>query len=126
MFFVVVWYYNISTKLLGCKTWIYLLGRKNSVVLNFYPTVVGSLFCNAVIILILGPDPDRLIQDNSGILYAVLEEQKHKKQSQPVPISGPDLAAMMKISTRVVRGVDWKWGDQVGQYVYYSNILIYT
>lgn len=46
-------------------------------------------------------------------MCAVLEEQKHKKQSAPVPISGPELAAMMKIGTRVMRGVDWKWGDQV-------------
>ena len=51
----------------------------------------------------------------------MLEEQKHKKQSQPVPISGPELAAMMKISTRVVRGVDWKWGDQVSNYIYCSR-----
>lgn len=29
------------------------------------------------------------------------------------PVSGPELAAMMKIGARVVRGVDWKWGDQV-------------
>ena len=47
-------------------------------------------------------------------ICAVLEEQKHKKQTQPVPISGPELAALMKVGTRVVRGVDWKWGDQVG------------
>lgn len=30
-----------------------------------------------------------------------------------LPVSGPELAAMMKIGTRVMRGVDWKWGDQV-------------
>ena len=28
-------------------------------------------------------------------------------------MSGPDLAALMKVGTRVMRGVDWKWGDQV-------------
>ena len=78
----------------------------------------SSLMINFII---SGPDPERLIQDNSGTLYAVLEEQKHKKQSQPVPISGPELAAMMKISTRVVRGVDWKWGDQVSNYIYCSR-----
>ncbi|KAF5890150.1 Fc receptor-like protein 5 isoform X1, partial [Clarias magur] len=30
------------------------------------------------------------------------------------PTSGPELAAMMKIGTRVMRGQDWKWGDQDG------------
>jgi len=67
------------------------------------------------ICLHLGPDPERLMQDNSTSICAVLEEQRHKKQTQPIPISGPELAAMMKIGTRVVRGVDWKWGDQVSQ-----------
>lgn len=61
----------------------------------------------------LGPDPNYSPQDNCGNVCAVLEEQKSKKLTQPVPISGPELAAMMKIGTRVVRGVDWKWGDQV-------------
>ena len=28
-------------------------------------------------------------------------------------LSGPDLARLMHVGTRVVRGADWKWGDQV-------------
>ena len=60
-----------------------------------------------------GADPDCVLQDNTNTICAVLEEQKHKKQTAPVPISGPELAALMKIGTRVVRGLDWKWGDQV-------------
>lgn len=50
--------------------------------------------------------------DNETVL-AVLEEAVAKRKPQPMPPSGPELAAMMKIGTRVVRGVDWKWGDQV-------------
>ena len=61
----------------------------------------------------IGLDPERVLQDSLSTICAVLEEQKHKKQTQPVPISGPELAALMKVGTRVVRGVDWKWGDQV-------------
>ncbi|KAM9500184.1 hemicentin-2-like isoform 2-T2 [Clarias gariepinus] len=30
------------------------------------------------------------------------------------PTSGPELAAMMKIGTRVIRGQDWKWNNQDG------------
>ncbi|XP_052077229.1 E3 ubiquitin-protein ligase HERC2-like isoform X2 [Mytilus californianus] len=74
----------------------------------------GVLGLTQTLMRLVGPDPDKPIQDNNGTLHAILEEQKHKKQSQPVPISGPELAAMMKIGTRVVRGVDWKWGDQDG------------
>ncbi len=54
-----------------------------------------------------------MCQDNMQSIYAVLEEPRTKRQQQPVPTSGPELAAMMKIGTRVQRGVDWKWGDQV-------------
>ncbi|XP_072037056.1 uncharacterized protein [Amphiura filiformis] len=32
----------------------------------------------------------------------------------PLPTSGAELVAMMKIGTRVVRGQDWKWGAQDG------------
>lgn len=70
-----------------------------------------------------GPDPDRVLQDNMVSMCAVLEEQKHKKQAAPVPISGPELAAMMKIGTRVMRGVDWKWGDQVTS-LYRSKVRV--
>jgi len=30
-----------------------------------------------------------------------------------MPLSNADLAAMLKPGTRVVRGMHWKWGDQV-------------
>lgn len=29
-------------------------------------------------------------------------------------MTGADLAKLMKIGTRIVRGADWKWGDQDG------------
>lgn len=46
-------------------------------------------------------------------MCVVLEEQKYKKQVVLVFISGFELVVMMKIGIRVMRGVDWKWGDQV-------------
>ncbi|CAL1297267.1 unnamed protein product [Larinioides sclopetarius] len=65
------------------------------------------------ILRILGPKPDIEQEDKSSPVYAVLEEnfKKHKIQT---PLTGPELAAMMKIGTRVVKGADWKWGDQDG------------
>ena len=35
-------------------------------------------------------------------------------RSSPPLLSGPDLARLMHVGTRVVRGSDWKWGDQDG------------
>lgn len=62
---------------------------------------------------ILGIDPEVQVPETGAVLCTVLEEQKSRKQNQQLPLSGPELAAMMKIGTVVMRGVDWKWGDQV-------------
>ena len=45
---------------------------------------------------------------------AIYEDIVHKSKPLAVQLSGTELAALMKINTRVVRGVDWKWGDQDG------------
>jgi len=50
-------------------------------------------------------------------LYAVIDTGQNRRPKIPLPASGPELAARLKIGTRVVRGVDWKWGDQVRAYV---------
>ena len=63
--------------------------------------------------LIPGIDPEVQVPETGAVLCTVLEEQKSRKQNQQLPLSGPELAAMMKIGTVVMRGVDWKWGDQV-------------
>ena len=64
-------------------------------------------------LLLLGIDPEVQVPETGAVLCTVLEEQKSRKQNQQPPLSGPELAAMMKIGTVVMRGVDWKWGDQV-------------
>ncbi|XP_072386929.1 E3 ubiquitin-protein ligase HERC2 [Diabrotica undecimpunctata] len=45
------------------------------------------------------------------VLYADMIESNKPKTSC---LSGPELANLMKLGTRVVRGADWKWGDQDG------------
>lgn len=64
-----------------------------------------------------GPSTDSSEEDLSlcahGGSATVLEESKKETAPAPLPASGPELAAMMKIGTKVMRGLDWKWGDQV-------------
>lgn len=66
---------------------------------------------------LLGPSSDNIEEDmissSHGASATVLEESRKETTPVQLPVSGPELAAMMKIGTRVVRGVDWKWGDQV-------------
>lgn len=42
-------------------------------------------------------------------LYCFLQQRTTKTN-----VTGADLAKLMKIGTRIVRGADWKWGDQDG------------
>ncbi|RLU17868.1 hypothetical protein DMN91_010107 [Ooceraea biroi] len=47
-------------------------------------------------------------------IIAIYEDTLQKNKPPTVQLSGMELAALMKIGTRVVRGADWKWGDQDG------------
>ncbi|KAK7097783.1 E3 ubiquitin-protein ligase HERC2-like isoform X3 [Littorina saxatilis] len=74
----------------------------------------GLLALTQSILRLAGIDPDVPVPETGAVLCTVPEEHKTRKQNQQLPLSGPELAAMMKIGTLVVRGVDWKWGDQDG------------
>ncbi|KAK9875132.1 hypothetical protein WA026_005925 [Henosepilachna vigintioctopunctata] len=45
------------------------------------------------------------------VLYADMVDNSHPSKSS---LSGPEIARLMKLGTKVVRGADWKWGDQDG------------
>lgn len=60
-----------------------------------------------------GPEFSSCIEDKNKDLFAIYEDTLQKNSPPAIILSGPELASMMKIGTRVVRGVDWKWGDQV-------------
>lgn len=71
---------------------------------------MSALYCT-------GPSSDNNEEELSSVAHGgsatVLEESRKETAPTPLPASGPELAAMMKIGTRVMRGPDWKWGDQV-------------
>ncbi|KAK6487232.1 E3 ubiquitin-protein ligase HERC2 isoform X2 [Huso huso] len=77
----------------------------------------GMLALTQTILRLIGPSCDST-EDDSGCVHGtsatVLEESRKEAAPTPLPASGPELSAMMKIGTRVTRGVDWKWGDQDG------------
>ncbi|XP_056895397.1 E3 ubiquitin-protein ligase HERC2 isoform X2 [Takifugu flavidus] len=78
----------------------------------------GILALTQSILRLIGPSTDSTEEDlglcGLGGSATVLEESRKEATPAPLPASGPELAAMMKIGTRVMRGVDWKWGDQDG------------
>lgn len=79
----------------------------------------------SVIVIFPGPSTDSSEEDLSicahGGSATVLEESRKETAPDPLPASGPELAAMMRIGTRVMRGVDWKWGDQVPEHILQLN-----
>lgn len=76
-----------------------------------------ELYLNQLCLYIqAGPDSKDAYKDftlESDTLSAVLEDAFSKPKPPLSSLDGPQLAAMMRIGTRVVRGVDWKWADQV-------------
>ncbi|KAM9264685.1 E3 ubiquitin-protein ligase HERC2 isoform 5-T5 [Cariama cristata] len=78
----------------------------------------GMLALTQTTLRLIGPSSDNIEEDmiasSHGASATVLEESRKESTPVQLPVSGPELAAMMKIGTRVVRGVDWKWGDQDG------------
>ncbi|XP_022531523.2 E3 ubiquitin-protein ligase HERC2 isoform X2 [Astyanax mexicanus] len=78
----------------------------------------GALALTQSVLRLIGPSSDSTEEDLSSGVHGgsatVLEESRKETVPAPLPASGPELAAMMKIGTRVMRGQDWKWGDQDG------------
>lgn len=86
---------------------------------------VNFIYFFIYFIVFPGPSTDSTEEDLSlcglGGSATVLEESRKETTPAPLPASGPELAAMMKIGTRVMRGVDWKWGDQVSSPFYINS-----
>ncbi|XP_038616113.1 E3 ubiquitin-protein ligase HERC2 [Tachyglossus aculeatus] len=78
----------------------------------------GMLALTQTTLRLIGPSSDNVEDDANGSVRGasatVLEESRKETAPVQLPVSGPELASMMKIGTRVMRGVDWKWGDQDG------------
>ncbi|XP_037077204.1 E3 ubiquitin-protein ligase HERC2-like [Pollicipes pollicipes] len=73
----------------------------------------GLLATAQTLLRLLGPDPSGGPEEPLSV-PAILEETVERQRSPQYQLTGPEMAALMKIGTRVVRGEDWKWGDQDG------------
>ncbi|XP_076284957.1 E3 ubiquitin-protein ligase HERC2 isoform X1 [Lasioglossum baleicum] len=81
---------------------------------NTNVNATGNASRNATIVATssTGPESDEFkFKDATTAIY---EDTLEKSKPPSVQLTGKELAALMKVGTRVVRGVDWKWGDQDG------------
>jgi len=65
-----------------------------------------------IVHLFLGQLVSSLLQNCQKLNLFI--DMLQKLRSTPPILTGPDLARLMHVGTRVVRGDDWKWGDQDG------------
>lgn len=59
--------------------------------------------------------PIRVVFKLAADCLVIFEDERLGARARGASLSGPELASLMKIGTRVVRGKDWKWGDQVNK-----------
>jgi E3 ubiquitin-protein ligase HERC2 len=92
-----------------------LSGNMNGCEVNFLVSS-GLISVIQTLLSCIGPDLSSPSQEKSkgASLSVAFEEMIYKTKPAPPPLTGPEMAAMMKVGTHVVRGVDWKWGDQDG------------
>ncbi|XP_015113813.1 E3 ubiquitin-protein ligase HERC2 [Diachasma alloeum] len=86
--------------------------------------LVNSGLISSVLTLLrqIGPTPVGMMTESMRVkrlqktsnVSAIYEDVLQKNKPPAVQLSGAALAALMKIGTRVVRGVDWKWAEQDG------------
>uniref|UniRef100_A0A1I8GY00 HECT-type E3 ubiquitin transferase n=1 Tax=Macrostomum lignano TaxID=282301 RepID=A0A1I8GY00_9PLAT len=62
--------------------------------------------------LVDADDPVRSLPTSAPAMGPVVESSRSRRHVPYSPLHGPELVALMKIGTRVVRGQDWKWGHQ--------------
>ena len=83
----------------------------------------GALSAVQILMRLIGPDYGSKLANlqkgpshfpPSSSICTIFEDMLQRWKTAPAPLSGPELARLMGIGTRVVRGLDWKWGDQDG------------
>lgn len=97
---------------------------------NYYTAVelsplVNSGVISSVLGLLKQTGCDQTIYRKSSEFYVLYADVVENLKPKTSTLTGPELAALMKLGTRVVRGADWKWGDQVGLFSLSSCGKIY-
>ena len=113
---IILFWFRFLLSLLGMLTFTYS-GQELSLVMNS-----GAVALIQTLLRLIGPDLTSYYHNNNSYqphntknqsIFAIFEDMMTRSKTGVSPLSGPDIAKLMKIGTRVVRGADWKWGDQV-------------
>ena len=72
----------------------------------------GVFALTQTVIRLAGPSNDYK-DDDDTVVAPIVDESRTSKKPHFSQLSGPEMAKLMCVGCRVVRGQDWKWGDQV-------------
>ncbi|CAH1964040.1 unnamed protein product [Acanthoscelides obtectus] len=76
--------------------------------------LVSSGVISSVLALLKQAGSDQSIVRKVSEFYVLYADMIENNKPKTNYLSGPELASLLKLGTRVVRGADWKWGDQDG------------
>lgn len=83
--------------------------------------LINSGVISSVLALLRQTGYDQSILRKSSECYVLYADMVEAVKPKKTMLSGPELASLMKLGTHVVRGADWKWGDQVCFTRFFSN-----
>ncbi|KAK5650580.1 hypothetical protein RI129_001609 [Pyrocoelia pectoralis] len=76
--------------------------------------LINSGVISSVLSLLRQTGYDQTILRKASECYVLYADTLDTCKPKKTMLSGPELANLMKLGNRVVRGADWKWGDQDG------------
>lgn len=76
--------------------------------------LINSGVISSVLALLKQTGCDQTIVRKVSEFYVLYADAVDSNKPSLRSLSGPELASYMKVGTKVIRGADWKWGDQVG------------
>ncbi|KAF5273445.1 hypothetical protein FQA39_LY07462 [Lamprigera yunnana] len=76
--------------------------------------LINSGVISSVLSLLKQTGCDQIVLKNPSECYVLYDDMIETSKPKKTVLTGPELASLMKLSTHVVRGADWKWGDQDG------------
>lgn len=75
--------------------------------------LINSGIIGAVLALLKQVGGEQIVARKVNGTYVLYADMIESSKPKAFYLSGPEIASRLRLGTKVVRGADWKWGDQV-------------
>lgn len=76
-------------------------------------SLINSGVISSVLTLLRQTGGEQTFIQKTSECYVLYADMVHTSKSKTSLLTGPEIVPLLKLGTYVVRGKDWKWGDQV-------------